>query len=138
MYECIYFFFFFFYSCNKLFCFEILQSHREANMLGIKPSQVFEVSLWESRQRADDSLNLSCGAETALEKTSITVDLFWWHFRGLAEPEKQRLCDMCLVNPDSVQISADSSLLETRRLMVLPLNSGIALSLAGQEFGVCG
>lgn len=63
-----------FYSCNKLFCFEILQSHREANKLGIKPSQVFEVSLWESRQRADDSLNLSCGAETALEKTSITVD----------------------------------------------------------------
>lgn len=95
--------FFFFYSCNKLFCFEILQSHREANILGIKPSQVFEVSLWESRQRADDSLNLSCGAETALEKTSITVDLFWWHFRGLAEPEKQRLCDTCLVNSDSVQ-----------------------------------
>lgn len=47
--------------------------------------------------------NLSCGAETALEKTSMTVDLFWWHFRGLAEPEKQRLCDTCLVNSDSVQ-----------------------------------
>lgn len=34
----------------------------------------FEVSLWSSRQRADDSLNLFSGVETALERTSITVD----------------------------------------------------------------
>lgn len=56
---------------------------------------------------------------------------------GLAGAAEQRLCDACLVDSDRVQIAVDPSLLnklvssETRRLMPLPLNSGISLSLAG-------
>ena len=69
---------------------------------------------------------------------------FQFSASGLAEPAKQRLHDACLVSSDTVQISVDPSLLNkhmslgTRRLMLLPLNSGISLSLAGQDFGVCG
>ena len=63
---------------------------------------------------------------------------------GLAESAKQRLRDVCLVSSDTVQDMVDPSLLNkhmflgTRRFMLLPLNSGISLSLAGQDFGVCG
>ena len=66
---------------------------------------------------------------------------FQFSASGLAEPAKQRLRDVCLVSSDTVQISVDPSLLNkhmslgTRRLMLLPLNSGISLSLAGQDFG---
>lgn len=69
--------------------------------------------------------------------------VFQFSASGLAEPAKQRLCDACLVSSDTVQISVDPSLLNkhmslgTRRLMLLPLNSGISLSLARQDFGVC-
>lgn len=69
---------------------------------------------------------------------------FQFSASGLAETAKQRQCDACLVSSDTVQISVDPSLLNkhmslgTKRLMLLPLNSGISLSLAGQVFGVCG
>lgn len=71
--------------------------------------------------------------------------LFWWHFSVVRavwlNQQRKRLCDACLVNSDTVQISLDPSLLNklvssgTGRLMPLPLNSGISLSLAGQDFG---
>lgn len=69
---------------------------------------------------------------------------FQFSASGLAEPAKQRLYDACLVSSDTVQISADPALLNkhmslgTGRLMLLPLNSGISLSLAEQDLGVCG
>lgn len=92
-------------------------------------------------------MNLSIGVEAAFEKTSITVDCsgaVQCTASGLARPAKRRLCDACLVSSDTVQISVDPSLLNKRmslgtgRLILLPLNSGISLSLAGQNFGVCG
>lgn len=63
---------------------------------------------------------------------------------GLATPAKQKQSDVYLASSDTVQISVEPTLLNkhmslgTRRLMLLPLNSGISLSLAGQDFGVCG
>lgn len=69
---------------------------------------------------------------------------FQFSVSGLAEPAKQRQCDACLVTSDTVQIWVDPSLLNkhmslgTSRLIRLPLNSGISLSFAGQDFVVCG
>lgn len=67
---------------------------------------------------------------------------FQFSVSGLAEPAKQRQCDACLVSSDTVQIWVDllnkHMSLETSRLIRLPLNSGISLSLAGQDFVVCG
>lgn len=60
----------------------------------------------------------------------------------LAKPAKRRLVDACLVSSDTLQI--DPALLNkhmslgTGRLILLPLNSGISLSLAGQDFWLCG
>lgn len=62
----------------------------------------------------------------------------------LAKPAKRRLVDACLVSSDTLQISVDPALLNkhmslgTGRLILLPLNSGISLSLAGQDFWLCG
>lgn len=74
----------------------------------------------------------------------IVLVAFQFSASGLARAAEPRLCDACLESFDTVQISADPPLLNkhmslgTRRLMLLPLNSGISLSLAGQDFGVCG
>lgn len=54
------------------------------------------------------------------------------------------LYDVCSVSFDAVQIAADPSVLNkhmalgTGRLLLLPLNSGISLSLAGVDFGFVG
>lgn len=75
---------------------------------------------------------------------SIVLFSFQFSARSLAEPAKQRQCDVCSMSSDTVQIWADPSRLNKReslgasRLTLLPLNSGVSLSLAGLDFVVNG
>lgn len=103
------------------------------------PSKCLKFLCGNSRQHADDSLNLFSSRENI-----NYCRLFWWHYSlvRVVWLNQQRLCDACLVSSDTIQISVNPSLLNkhmclgTRRLILPPLNSGISLSLTARYRGL--